>query len=381
MTCLVALTATVSFASEPDGFREDAELLERLVDYQYAYLDRLPDGDFALTETLKSEAAQVRTRAELIRFAERALLLLEDHHAITGASLSDSWAVFPSFGDLWIERRGDDYVVEQVREDSPAARAGILAGDRLVGIGDEKSKNAVENFWRDLGVTDASGDGAFAARILAAGKRDRPRNLTLQRGSDQPRKLQLPSLYSVDEPEKPMLSAGRQNDDLIIKFHDSLGQTAAIAAFDAAMAEAEQGQHVIIDLTDTASGGNTVVARAIMGWFVQQPTAYQIHQLPAEMRRTGIARQWIEQVLPRAGKYHSGPITVRVGRWTGSMGEGLAIGLDAIGATIEGTRMAGLLGAIYDERLPNSQLVVKLPAERLYSPAGTPREEFDPASR
>jgi hypothetical protein len=39
----------------------------------------------------------------------------------------------------------------------------------------------------------------------------------------------------------------------------------------------------------------------------------------------------------------------------------MAIGLDAIGAAVEGTRMAGLLGAVYDERLPNSGLIVKLP--------------------
>lgn len=43
--------------------------------------------------------------------------------------------------------------------------------------------------------------------------------------------------------------------------------------------------------------------------------------------------------------------------------------------------MAGLLGAAYDERLPNSDLVVKLPAERLYSVSGLPREDFDPAEK
>jgi hypothetical protein len=58
----------------------------------------------------------------------------------------------------------------------------------------------------------------------------------------------------------------------------------------------------------------------------------------------------------------------------------MAIGLDAIGAAVEGTRMAGLLGAVYDERLPNSGLIVKLPVERLYAVDGTPREEFEPAS-
>ena len=380
LTVFALLTATASLAAEPDEFREDAELLERLVEYQYAYLDRLPNGDFELTETLKAEAAKVQTNRELIRFAERALMLLADHHAITGASLSDSWAVFPSYGDLWIERRGDDYLVDQVRQNSPASRAGIKAGDRLIAVGSLLTQDAVEEFWRDLGVLDGSGDEAFAARVLAAGKRDRPRTLTVQSGQDDPRVLQLPNLYSTNAADRPMLSVSNESDSLVIKFHDSLGRNDSITAFDEAMGQAISDQHIIIDLTDTASGGNTVVARGILGWFVKRPTNYQIHRLPSEERRTGIARQWIEQVLPRKGKYHSGPVTVRVGRWTGSMGEGLAIGFDALGARIEGSPMAGLLGAIYDERLPNSQLVVKLPVERLYAVDGTPREEFKPTN-
>lgn len=144
------------------------------------------------------------------------------------------------------------------------------------------------------------------------------------------------------------------------------------------MAGASDGQRIVLDLTDTASGGNTVVARAIMGWFVDAPTAYQIHNLPAEARETGVPRQWIEQVLPRPGKRHRGPVEVRVGRWTGSMGEGLAVGMDAIGAEVVGGPMAGLLGAIYDHRLEQSGLVIKLPTERLYAVDGTPRR---PSSR
>jgi carboxyl-terminal processing protease len=134
----------------------------------------------------------------------------------------------------------------------------------------------------------------------------------------------------------------------------------------------------LLDLTDTASGGNTSVARAIMGWFVDKPTSYQMHTLPGEERQTGIPRQWLEQVLPRPGKHHDGPVTVRVGRWTGSMGEGLALGFDAIGARVEGGPMAGLLGAVYDYKLEQSGLVIKFPVERLFHVDGTPREAFRP---
>lgn len=111
------------------------------------------------------------------------------------------------------------------------------------------------------------------------------------------------------------------------------------------------------------------------------PTAYQAHDLPRELRQTGIARRWIEQVLPRPGKRHRGPVRVLVGRWTGSMGEGLAIGFDAIGARVTGDRMAGLLGAIEDYRLERSGLVLKLPTERLFAVDGTPREAFVPRRR
>ena len=123
----------------------------------------------------------------------------------------------------------------------------------------------------------------------------------------------------------------------------------------------------MIDLSDTPSGGNSSVARAMMSWFVDRPRNYQIHQLPAEQRETGIARQWIEQVLPRPGKHHAALPLVRVGRWTGSMGEGHRDRLRRAWRRVEGSRMAQLKGAVYDFALPSSGLVVKLPAERLYT--------------
>ena len=116
----------------------------------------------------------------------------------------------------------------------------------------------------------------------------------------------------------------------------------------------------------------------MLGWFVTKPTFYQMHSLPAEERDTGIPRQWVEQVLPRNAKHHAGPVVVRVGRWTGSMGEGIAVGFSAIGARVEGTKMAGLLGAIYDHNLPHSGIIIKLPTERLYTVGGVPREAFIP---
>ncbi len=365
----------------PSDYAADARSIEGVVNDNYAYLDRFPDGRMPMTAKLRAEAEAVADARQLVRYSERALMLLADHHAITGASMKDSWAVFPSYGDLWVERVGGDYVIEQVRDASPAEQAGVGSGDRLLAIGGQDVAAAVAAFWEDLGTTGGGERDAYAARVLAAGRRDRPRRVTIQTPSAPPRELQLPNLYSLPRVHRPALQARRDGRDLVIRFNDSLGDDATIGAFDTAMAKARPGQRVVIDLRDTPSGGNTTIARAVLGWFVDKPTFYQVHDLPAEKRRTGIARQWVEQVLPRAGKRHRGPVTVRVGRWTGSMGEGLAIGFHAMGALVEGSRMAGLLGAIYDHKLERSGQVIKLPTERLYAVDGTRRERFVPATK
>lgn len=363
---------------EPEAYRADALSIEALVKAQYAYLDRFPDKAMPMSPALRAEAEAVRDRRSLLRYAEHAVTALADHHTITGGSFNDSWGLVPSYSDLWIEPEGDLWRITAVRESSPAAGAGVRPGDTLVTVGGAPTSQAVAAFWADLGLEPTGDRAGYAARVLAAGRRDRPRDLTIRDAAGVERRLTLPNLYAAGPGERPPVTAREADGVLIIRFNDSLGDSDTIAAFDAAMAGVRPGQPLLLDLTDTASGGNTVVARAIMGWFVDTPTAYQIHNLPAEERETGVPRQWIEQVLPRPGKRHHGPVAVRVGRWTGSMGEGLAVGLDALGAEVTGGPMAGLLGAIYDHRLPNSGLVIKLPTERLYAVDGTPREAFRP---
>jgi carboxyl-terminal processing protease len=375
---LVAAAPAATAEPTPEDFRADARSIEPLINSTYAYLDRFPGGVAPISAKLKGEAEQVRDGRSLLRYAERALLALADHHAITGPSTAQSWAIVPSYADLWVEQRGGNYVVEAVREGSPAAQAGIRRGDRLDAVGGEPIGKAVAAFWDDLGLPVTPERASFAARILAAGKRDVPRRLEIRKAGGGVVRLELPNLYQVPHVQQPLLAANEQGHDLAIRFNDSLGENGTIAAFDAAMAKARPGQRIVIDLRDTPSGGNTVIARAILGWFAAKPQGYQVHNLALEERQTGIPRQWIEEVLPRAGKHHAGAVLVRVGRWTGSMGEGLAIGFAALGAPVVGDRMAGLRGAVYDERLDHSGLVLKIPAERLYTVSGIPREKFVP---
>ncbi|WP_375392066.1 PDZ domain-containing protein [uncultured Sphingomonas sp.] len=376
---LLAVGAADQPALTASDYRADALALDEQVTAQYAYLDRFPGGAAPASPQLAAAREAVHDRDSLLRYAEDKLASLADHHAITGASFPDDWAIVPTYADLWIVQARGGFRVDAVRPESPAANAGIMAGDRLVAVGAQPVAAAVAAFWAAVGRPGAADADAYAARVLAAGRRDRPRVLTIA-GRTGVRTLTLLSLYAAPAPNRPPVACRREGGQATLRLANSLGEQDTIAAFDRCLASLAPGAPIELDLTDTPSGGNTSVARAMMGWFVTEATPYQLHQLPAEERETGIPRQWLEEVLPRPGKHHPGPVTVRVGRWTGSMGEGLAIGLAGIGARVCGGPMAGLRGAVYDVALPKSGLVVKLPAERLYTIGGTPREAWTPPS-
>jgi carboxyl-terminal processing protease len=358
------------------AYAEDARGLAGLIRDNYAYLDDLPRGVMPASPQLDAERDAVHDKDSLLRYAEDLTTALADHHAMTGSSFKDDWAIVPSYADIWIVKAGDAYVVDAVKDDSVAERAGVRAGARLTRVDGQPIDAAVTTFWARLGLQPVGERAAYAARVLAAGRRDRARALTFTDAQGE-RTFTLDSVYK-DRPDRPALTISTAKRQTVIRFNNSIGDRATIAAFDAAMAKLPPRAPVEIDVSDTPSGGESSIARAVIGWFVTKPMPYQMHQLPSEERETGITRQWVEYVLPRAGKYHPGPVSVKVGRWTGSMGEGIAVGFMALGKPVCGTRMAGLKGAVYDFDLPKSGLRVKFPAERIYTVAGEPRHQVVP---
>lgn len=194
-----ALPAPVLAQAEPDvaAYRRDALSIEPLINDRHAYLDRFPGGIMPMSPALRAEAGAVTDRRSLLRYAERAVAALADHHAITGGSFADSWALVPSYSDLWVEPEGAVWRITAVRDDSPAARAGVRAGDALTAVGDTPAGAAVAAFWAELGLTGEGDRAGYAARVLAAGRRDRPRDLTVRGGDGSERRLPCPTFMRL----------------------------------------------------------------------------------------------------------------------------------------------------------------------------------------
>ncbi|WP_165749035.1 S41 family peptidase [Cellulophaga sp. Z1A5H] len=214
---------------------------------------------------------------------------------------------------------------------------------------------------------------------VIAGKYNEPRVLTLKLSNGKIIDFDLDNIKL--KKENSFLTLSTINNIGIIRLNNSLGQNALIEKFDSAIDSLQNTRGLIIDLRNTTGGGNSYVARGIMSRFINESKPYQLHQIFDESRDNQpiIKRSWAEYVSPR-NKQYKNPVVVLVGKWTGSMGEGLAIGFDGLGrAEIAGTEMKRLAGgSTNDFYLKNENLNYKLMTEKLFHLNGTPREKYIP---
>ena len=354
---------------------QDIDWLIATMAARYAYLpDRHVDIE-KLRRVYVAEAGAVCEPHAFLNVLERLLAEFHDHHIEAKVNNSHSPQLVPSGTDVWAAMRGGKALVEQVRPRSDAAKAGLRSGDEIVSIGGVAAKAAVEPHGpRCLSMPDPEADD-YTLRILLAGTHDARRIFVSRDAAGKERAIDLPS-FVRPEFGAPLtqMQMGRIG---YIRVENALGDGALVDAFDKAAVDLADSTALILDLRNTPSGGNTDVAEPILGRFISHRSDYQRVFDPAP-GKSFPKDSWVRSVEPR-GPTIAQPLAVLVDRWTGSMGEGMAIGLDGLKrATVVGTHMAGLCGATSDVTLPRSGIGVAFPTERLYHLDTTPRDIWKP---
>lgn len=367
---VILLSACEPSAPDPiDGttpnFKADLQHVCDQVPDTYAYYsERQPIWESACAAAL-IKIDGVQSGGAFLTVLERLLDDLYDPHISLNTNSPRSPRLVPSGTDLWVEPKGEAHVIVGVRPDSGAARAGLELGDVLVSFNDLTPEQLILTRMHSRPDIRSIGRESWALNAALAGYRDQPRQIEIER-DDQP------ATYDLGDPEPERastpLSARVMQDDIgYIRFNNSLGDGATVSAFNQALANLSETGALILDLRDTPGGGNTDVAEPMLGRLINEPRAYQITVDP----ETGAVPRSINPVGAWA---YEAPIIALVGRWTGSMGEGMAIGLDGMGrAEILGDRMAGLAGGTQDLVLEQSGISVRLPAYDLTHLDGTPR--------
>lgn len=359
------------------AYQEDFDAAWTFIRDNYAYFDQKQTDWKRVRMLYLPKVAGLRSKREFIGLLEDMVEELYDPHAHLGVNTASSPRLVPSGTDLWAEWQDERAVITAVRVGSEAEQAGLLRGMEIVSINGQPVRDIVrDRLPSALRAPDPAAND-WALRAALAGHHDSPVRVTVKSGDEMETFAFQPGL--TDRPEDLLTAKILAGNIGYVHVHNALEDTALIAAWDSALAALRDTGGLVIDLRDTPSGGDTTVARAILSRLISKEQPYQRHEFSAEERRYGVKRIWVEYVAPRGPITYDRPVVALVGRWTGSMGEGLAIGLDGMQrATIIGTQMAGLRGAKGDTTLPHTGLKVSIPVERLYHIRGMPREEFVP---
>lgn len=380
LTVLAAAVAATSCltAQTSNDYQHDFDEAIRRIDATYAYFHAKATRWNDVPALYASDLGAVRSRDDFILLLERVVDELYDPHAQLTTHLEGSWRLVPSGTDLWAEWRDGRATITQVRDNSDAARTDLRPGVIVTAINGVSIGDAVEARMGRSYDHSVPAARDWALRSVLAGRHGSPRRLDV-RERDATRTIELPAGNQLARASTPLDASEIRPGIGYVRFNNSLGDRSTVAAFDRALDRLRHTRGLIIDLRDTPGGGNTGVAEGILGRFVERELPYQKHALPSANRTAALGRNWLEHVSPRGRFTYSRPVAVLVGRWTGSMGEGLAMGFEATGAgTVVGTAMAGLVGATTQIVLPRTGIGINLPYERLFHVNGTPREAYQP---
>lgn len=358
-------------------YQKDFDLFWNTINEEYAYFDAKQTDWNKVKDIYNNRLQSLKKDWEFTYLIELMKHELYDNHIGLNKNLAFSFRLIPNDLDAYIRIKNKKYYISDIRQGYAIEDADIRIGDQLISV------NGIEiieeiNWNLPVGIDKPNDEvKEHFANLIFAGRHNKPRKIKIFRNGKY-LELELPKpkpkIQSKNLLDHKLLS----NNVGYIKINNSLMNNDLIKLFPKVVDSLMTTKALIIDLRETHSGGNTVVAKSIMGKFIKEETPYQVHERVSVERNFGIKRRYIELLSPLKDPYTK-PIYVLVSRWTGSVGEAIAQGFSKIeNATVVGTDMAKLLGAIKCTRLPLSGINFCFPFEKLYSVNGTPRENFYP---
>jgi carboxyl-terminal processing protease len=349
---------------------------EKLFLATYAYADK---PEFDTTDLLKKYKIQLVQSNSIQEFRDNIQFFLRhfcDPHLNLGPYNEFDFSVIPTGSDIWAVTKEDKFFISDVKRNSLAFKAKVLPGDEIIEIDGEPPRNGIENALGEKTEKLSKKQIEYGLNVALAGLRYKSRVLKLRRSGEILIK-EMSSTYSESKQAKKVFFK-RIKDIGYIRFNNSLGEEETVSAFKTALSQLLTTKGLIIDLRDIPSGGHTGVAEPILGHFTSSPQPYQKYRVQTSHESYKKAALRIAYTRPSKPLYQK-PYVVLVGRWTGSMGEGMAIGFDAIGAqSIIGSPMADLLGGITKVEFKESESWLEVGFERLYHVNGSFREDFVP---
>lgn len=364
---LIMISLGCKKLTKQEKVKEDLTQILTDLKEQYAYQGE-KEVDWDCLATYYSQ------QADTIQSGKTAMLLFEylldefyDNHLILNANSNASYRLF---SPIYATTENGKTIIANVWQTQITNLQTEIIGAIITKWNGIDFQQVIDDFPTNCHNKQKEDIRNWIANKVLAGRYDQPRVVSLQLKDGGAIELDLDQL--VIKTEKELLFARRIGDVGYIRIHNSLGNNGLIDAFDKKLDSLMNTKGLLLDLRNTVDGGNTTVARPIMGRLISEKLPYQKHR--------NKEKRWTEFVKPN-GKQYTAPIVVLVDRWTGSMGEGVAIGLEGMNrATIVGTEMERLAGGMKGFPFKHRTFSYRISIEQLFHVNGTPREKYIPTN-
>ncbi|KJZ01031.1 S41 family peptidase [Pseudoalteromonas piscicida] len=371
---------TPNFAESAENFSAlDAwKELDHNLQTHYAYLEDFK-GYQQTRQLFENKLNNLDSKQAFIDLSQAYLRHFTDPHLNLGPLNDKDYSVYPTGADMYVEFNDNSALIIDVKRSSDANVKGLKPGDIVVKIDGNTIPQAIQDVMQVPLSQLNKAQKSYALNIALGGKRYQKREIEFQRDTKLTT-VELAASYDAINAlgNGPKVSYEKINEFGHIRFNNAMGNAQTVDEFKAALKFLGEVKGYIIDLRNTPSGGNTGVAEPILGHFTTAPSVYQKYRTQTESEQFNKAE--LKDALTKPAQQQiKVPFVVLAGRWTGSIGEGMTIGFDALGAdAVIGAPMADLLGGIKRLVLDQSDAWVEVGFERLYHVNGGFREDFEP---
>jgi C-terminal processing protease CtpA/Prc len=272
MAALLATGLSVAQAEAPGFLSAEQRAADfasfcQFVEDEYAYFDLKKTDWNRACKFYTSQATSADDRTAYLGFLEQALGELYDHHAHLGTNTPRSYQLVPTQTDLFATWSGGRAVIADVRTGSAAETAGLVPGMEVLAIDGEPIDEVLKSIEPRFLSHEDPAARQWALQLALAGRHERDATRLLIRVGGKLREFEFVSVH----PEPSSLLSHRVVGTVgHVRIHNSLGEQTLVQAFDQALSEMPGIRALVIDLRDTPSGGNSAVARGIMGRLVEK---------------------------------------------------------------------------------------------------------------
>lgn len=273
--------------------------------------------------------------------------------------------------DLFVGDETGACTILAVHDYSSAKQCGLVQGDIILEVDDTRIYDLAIKLIPKSHSNPKQKELNYLLNLAVAGNRGRERKIKYRNKNNEIKTINLP-LYKGNFPPNFEYKLLEQNIGYIA-IRTFANDANIVEQFDNALEELKDANGLIIDVRYNG-GGDTAIARPIMGRFIKEKKPYA--QM-AKRKGTGIGEKWTEYVEPRGPFTFEKPVVTLCNHWSASMAEGFPMGMFAIcGAKVLGTIMMGLGAAVYSSKAGGMDF--QYSAEPVYNIHGRPRSYFMP---